>query len=57
MGAGSFMKIAGSRIFSDERIVDSSDFANNTMKDAEKKETETLRYNLNISDLGHWADK
>jgi hypothetical protein len=41
------IKRAGSKIFSDERILGSSDFAKNAIRDAEEREKETLRLNSN----------
>ncbi len=44
------LKRTGDKIFSDERILGSSEFVNNVIADAEKKDRETLRLNLRISD-------
>ncbi len=41
----------GSKVFSDERILGSSDFVKNVIADAEEKTKETLRLSLKISDL------
>ena len=51
------LKRAGSKIYSDERILGGSDFVKNAIKDAEKKEKETLRLNQKISDLVSLAGK
>ncbi len=51
------LKRSGSKIFSDERILGSSEFVNNAITDAYKKEKETLRLNLRISDLESLAEK
>jgi len=48
---------AGSKIFSDERILGSCDFVKNAIRDAEEKEKETLRLNSNISGLEILADR
>ena len=45
------LKRAGSKIYSDERILGGSDFVKNAIQEAEKKESETLRLNQRISDL------
>jgi REP element-mobilizing transposase RayT len=45
------LKRTGSKIYSDERILGGSDFVKKAIKDAEKKEKETLRLNQRISDL------
>jgi REP element-mobilizing transposase RayT len=45
------LKRTGSKIYSDERILGGSDFVKNAIKEAEKKEKETLRLNQKISDL------
>jgi len=47
----------GSKIFSDERILGSSEFVKNAITDADKKEKETLRLNLKISHLESLAEK
>ena len=51
------LKRAGSKIFSDERILGSSDFVRDAIRDAEEKEKETLRLNLKISGLEILADQ
>ncbi|MDY6972116.1 MAG: hypothetical protein SV775_07285, partial [Thermodesulfobacteriota bacterium] len=51
------IKRAGSKIFSDERILGSSDFAKNAIRDPEEKEKETLPLNSNIYGLEILADQ
>jgi putative transposase len=51
------LKRAGSKIYSDERILGGSDFVENAIKEAEEKEKETLRLNQKISDLVLLAGK
>ncbi|MBW1783471.1 MAG: transposase [Deltaproteobacteria bacterium] len=51
------IKRAGSKIFSDERILGSSDFVKNAIRDAEEREKETLRLNAKISGLEILADQ
>ena len=51
------LKRSGNKIYSDERILGGSDFVKNAIKDAEKKEKETLRLNQKISDLISLAGK
>ena len=51
------LKRAGGKIFSDERILGSSDFVKNAIKYAEEKEKETLRLNQKICDLESLAGK
>ena len=51
------MRRTGNKIFSDERILGSSEFVRSAIADAEKKEKETLRLNLKISDLDALAEK
>ena len=51
------IKRAGSKIFSDERILGSSDFVKNAVMDAEEKEKETLRLNSKISGLEILPDR
>lgn len=51
------LKRAGSKIFSDERILGSSNFVKTVIEDAEKKEKETLRLNIKLSDLTSLATK
>jgi hypothetical protein len=45
------LRRAGSKVFSDERILGSSEFVKNVIADAEEKTKETLRLTLKISDL------
>jgi hypothetical protein len=45
------LKRAGSKVFSDERILGSSAFVKNAIADAEEKEKHTLRLHLKIPDL------
>jgi len=45
------LRRVGSKVFSDERILGSSEFVNNVIADAEEKAKETLRLTLKISDL------
>ena len=47
----------GSKVFSDERILGSSDFVKDVIADAEEKEKETLRLSLELSDLPSLATK
>ena len=47
----------GSKVFSDERILGSSEFVNNVIAEAEQKAKETLRLTLKISDLPSLALK
>ena len=49
------LRRAGSKLFSDERILGSSEFVKDVIADAEKKTEETLRLNLKISDLSSLA--
>jgi len=51
------LRRVGSKLFSDERILGSSDFVNNVIVDAEGKAKETLRLTLKISDLPSLALK
>lgn len=51
------LKRSGTKIFSDERILGSSDFVKNVIKDAEDKERATLRFNLQLSDLASLTEK
>lgn len=51
------IKRSGSKVFSDERILGSSDFVKEVIAEAEKKEKETLRLNLKLSNLGSLAKK
>lgn len=45
------LRRVGSKVFSDERILGSSEFVKNVIADAEEKAKETLRLSLKISDL------
>ena len=45
------LRRVGSKIFSDDRILGSSEFVKNVIADAEEKAKETLRLSLKISDL------
>ena len=45
------LRRVGSKVFSDERILGSSEFVKDVIADAEQKAKETLRLTLNISDL------
>lgn len=47
----------GSKVFSDERILGSSDFVKDIIADAEEKEKETLRFTSQLSDLPSLATK
>jgi hypothetical protein len=49
------LRRAGSKVFSDERILGSSEFVKTVIGDVEKKTEETLRLNLKISDLSSLA--
>jgi REP element-mobilizing transposase RayT len=49
------LRRTGSKVFSDERILGSSEFVKNVIGDVEKKTEETLRLNLKISDLSSLA--
>ena len=51
------LRRVGSKIFSDERILGSSEFVENVIADAEEKAKETLRLTLKISDLPSLALK
>jgi putative transposase len=51
------LRRVGSKVFSDERILGSSEFVNNVISDAEEKAKETLRLAVNISDLASLALK
>jgi len=51
------LRRVGSKVFSDERILGSSEFVNNVIADAEEKAKETLRLTLKISDLPSLALK
>ena len=45
------LRRAGSKVFSDERILGSSEFVNTVIADAEEKAKETFRLSLKIADL------
>ena len=45
------LRRVGSKVFSDERVLGSSEFVEKVIEDAEKKAQETFRLNLKISDL------
>ena len=45
------LRRVGSKVFSDERILGSSEFVKNVISEAEEKAKETLRLTLKISDL------
>ena len=49
------LRRAGSKVFSDERILGSSEFVNNVITDVEERDKETLRLNSRISDLNSLA--
>ena len=49
------LRRAGSKVFSDERILGSSEFVKSAIAEAEEKAKETLRLNLKISDLAFLA--
>ncbi len=51
------LRRAGSKVFSDERILGSSEFVNNVIAEAEEKAKETLRLTLKIADLPSLALK
>jgi len=51
------LRRVGSKVFSDERILGSSEFVNNVIADAEEKAKETLRLTLKIADLPSLALK
>jgi len=51
------LRRAGSKVYSDERILGSSEFVKKVIADAEKKTKETLRLSLKISDLPSLALK
>jgi len=51
------LRRVGSKVFSDERILGSSELVNNIIADAEQKAKETLRLTLKISDLPSLARK
>ena len=47
----------GCKVFSDERILGSSEFVNNVIADAEEKAKETLRLTVKMADLPSLASK
>ncbi|MFC1816035.1 hypothetical protein ACFL0M_08840 [Thermodesulfobacteriota bacterium] len=49
------LRRSGGKVFSDERILGSSEFVQNIICDAEEKAKETLRLSLKISDLSFLA--
>ena len=51
------LRRVGSKVFSDERILGSSEFVNNVIADAEEKAKETLRLTVKIADLPSLALK
>jgi len=51
------LRRVGSKVFSDERILGSSEFVDNVISDAEEKAKETLRLTLKIADLPSLARK
>ena len=51
------LRRVGSKLFSDERILGSSEFVKNVISEAEEKAKETLRLTLKISDLPSLAMK
>ncbi len=51
------LRRAGSKIYSDERILGSSEFVKEAIADVEEKIKETLRLNDKITDLSSLADK
>ena len=51
------LKRSGSKIFSDERILGSSEFVRDVIKDAEEKERATLRLNRKLPDLSSLAEE
>lgn len=51
------LKRTGSKIYSDERILGSSEFVKNAITDVEEKMKETLRLNKKITDLETLANK
>jgi putative transposase len=51
------LKRSGTKIFSDERILGSSDFVKDVIKDAEEKERATLRLNPKLSNLASLTAK
>jgi REP element-mobilizing transposase RayT len=51
------LRRTGSKIYSDERILGSSEFVRDAVIDAEEKAKETLRLNIKIMDLSSLANK
>ncbi|MDY6974160.1 MAG: transposase [Thermodesulfobacteriota bacterium] len=51
------LRRAGTKIFSDERILGSSEFVNKVIADAEEKAKETLRLTMKVTDLPFLAQK
>jgi len=51
------LRRVGSKVFSDERILGSSEFVENVIADAEQKAKKTLRLTLKIADLPSLARK
>jgi putative transposase len=51
------LRRVGSKVFSDERILGSSEFVNNVIADAEEQTKETLRLTVKITDLASLALK
>jgi len=51
------LRRVGSKVFSDERILGSSEFVNNVISDAEQKAKQTLRLTVKIPDLPSLARK
>jgi hypothetical protein len=51
------LRRVGSKVFSDERILGSSEFVNNVIADAEEQAKETLRLTVKIADLPSLALK
>jgi putative transposase len=51
------LRRSGSKIYSDERILGSSDFVMSAVADAEEKAKETLRLNIKITSLSSLANK
>jgi REP element-mobilizing transposase RayT len=51
------IKRSGTKVFSDERILGSSDFVKDAIKEAEEKERETLRLSLKLSDFASLTEK
>jgi len=51
------LKRSGTKIFSDERILGSSEFVKDVIEDAEEKERQTLRLNVKLSGLASLSEK